>query len=317
MQATGALWNLAATGAREIMNEQLAPIFVQMIGTDPSTGAVRVAVGALKTLLSKPEYRKNIADAGCLKSFMRLLRSSSAPIQVLAPTLSEEVSLPVPSPVYSELNGTSSQAVPNTATSQTGHQQNHYSDGIIQHVLAGLWYLSLENQYRANIISMGAVPILLKILREAPPAVTVEAAGLLKSISLDAGGRSEICAHNGLQELIRTLSVGSDVTIEHAAAIFRTMATDSDFRYSIINASAVPLLVQVLYNGNAGAKEHAAGALWNLTTDGENKAVIISAGAVPLLTQLVREGSELAKIQATAALASLNAKSSNRGQGGK
>merc|ERR1711977_194762 len=196
--------------------------------------------------------------------------------------------------------------------------------------------MGMASYYGVTIVSLGAVPPLIDLLKGIPDDIKVAASLALCNLAA-YDNRLTIGA---IPRLYALLSADSDYVKKHAEQVLTeltmcdippyiarlsgpddvkaqaawalaNLALNDDNCVTIASAGAILPLIALLSGPDEMGKKQAARALANLALNDDNRATIASAGAIPPLIALLR-GPDEVKVHAACALANLAINRDNR-----
>jgi hypothetical protein len=149
-----------------------------------------------------------------------------------------------------------------------------------------------DMHFRAAIVAVGAIPLLVPLLgHESPAEVQQDAAYILWRLSLIRQNVATIAAAGAIPLLVQLLTPGSPAVVQERAA--RTLANiaSDDYVVTVASAGAIPHLVQLMAPSSPVLVQVAAvGAIGIIARHAGNAASIAAAGAIPLLVQFLDPG---------------------------
>ena len=284
--AAGALWSLAANATNQAAIAEaggIAPL-VALLSNVHNKAAQDTAAGALCVLSGLPENRDAIAKAGGIPTLVALFGAGSADAAAQAAPALEALA---------EGSSSNQKAIAYelvellAGKKWSGFLSVAAKANAQEHATRLLRDLAVDPTKRGAIADAGAVPQLVKQLRDGTEAGQGMAAGALSQIALQSTEhRSGVT-----QELVVLLGSKEEKVRRRASAALRDTAAagGSDGREMALIAFAggIMPLFNLLRDGSVEAQEY---ALWSLSlaTEVTQKVAVAQAGCVePLITGLV------------------------------
>ncbi|GBG23902.1 Importin subunit alpha-8 [Hondaea fermentalgiana] len=193
------------------------------------------------------------------------------------------------------------------------------SVAIRENAAGVLWNLSDDPDAAEAIVSSGAIPYLLRLLRHpaddrlSSDVAKEEAAGALWTLADLPSGRAEILLHRGVKPIVYNLSEegdATDFTQENLMGVIWHLSFEPEAVVEIMKRRKriviVAEMARLITHGTSVAQENAAGALMHISYAPQYRPLIKScAEAIPALVQLLAFGSILSRENACGALNNL------------
>jgi hypothetical protein len=147
--------------------------------------------------------------------------------------------------------------------------------------------------FRAAIVAVGAIPVLVPLLGPGSPAeLQQDAAFVLWLLSEISENVATIAAAGAIPLLVQLLKPGSPAYVQaKAAALLMHIAVDDNCVVTIASAGAIPHLVRLMAPSSPVLVQvSAVSAISALARHAGNAAIIAAAGAIPLLVQFLDPG---------------------------
>lgn len=292
-QACFALWNLACQNPANQAAIEAAGAIPPLAKLLAKGGAAlkEEAAGALMNLAAHADNKRAIAAAGAVAPLVAMLGEGGGAAEQAAGALMnlasnnaanqaaimEAGALP---PLLAMLKGGGGANGADAAASRRARE----------YVAGALMNLTLKQQAaQAEVAKMGAVALLVAMLKEEEPQMEEVAGALTNLADTHEPNQAAIGASGAIEPLVRLIGAASSPSNrEEAAGTLMNLAALDANKPALVAARAVPPLVQLLSDGTDAAREHAAGALANLANgSAERQTAIADAGAIPPLLKML------------------------------
>jgi hypothetical protein len=151
----------------------------------------------------------------------------------------------------------------------------------------------------------GAIPALLRLLKDGKHSVQTSATKALYALSKDPINKNTIAVSEALPLLVQLLREGEQAGKEYAAAVLSSLSQFRENNADIAQAGAIPPLVRLLRCDSASGQYTAVRALWQLSVDEACGRTIIMTGAIQLLVPLLKDDAEATRKAALGLLKNL------------
>ncbi|WOK93362.1 U-box domain-containing protein 4-like [Canna indica] len=181
------------------------------------------------------------------------------------------------------------------------------NSSLQEYATAALLTLSASLTNKPIISASGAIPLLVKILRDGNPQAKVDAVMALYNLSTIPENLNFFLPLQPIPALIHLLKSckKSSRTAEKCTALLESLVSFEEGRTALTAAEAgVLTIVQVLEEGSLRSKEHAVGALLTMCESDQCKyrELILKEGAIPGLLQLTIQGTRKSRVNARSLL---------------
>jgi hypothetical protein len=161
----------------------------------------------------------------------------------------------------------------------------HPSEIIQSKIAAAIWNCASNNDNRAYLRQLGAIPALIDVLLMATSEAVIEnSTGALWNLAVDADNKAQILDYGGIPILCKLLKSSNPSVVENASGALWNCSATVENRPAIRKAGGIPLLLQHLRSpANGKIQENAIGTLRNCAINDQNKAVLRESGGIELL----------------------------------
>ena len=282
-EVAGALWALAgnpgnADNQRAIAKAGGIPPLVALLKLGVALGAQETAAGALYALAEAFDNRVSIADAGGISLLVSLLHTGSEECKEQAAGALQRLVIENQANQLAIANG----LVAMLAKGSKGSAEAQ------EHVTALLRNLAQDPENRGALAKAGAIPQLVKQLKEGSPKAQGDAAGALAQIALKSAEHKT----HVTQELVGLLGSNNEAVRQRASEALRDMAAESgtNSKKSKMGAGGAAPLVNLLKDGlkdgRVEAQEYALLSLSSITDTASRVAMVEAGCIVPLISSL-------------------------------
>ncbi|KAK1322170.1 Protein spotted leaf 11 [Acorus calamus] len=174
-----------------------------------------------------------------------------------------------------------------------------------EHAVTALLNLSICEDNKGTIVTSGAVPAIVHVLRKGSMEARENAAAALFSLSVVDGNKVTIGASGAIPALVSLLSEGSQQGKKDAATALFNLCIFQGNKGRAVRAGVVSTLMRLLSEPGAGMLDEALAILAILASHVDGKAAIGAANAVPMLVEMIKNGSPRNKENASAVLVHL------------
>ncbi|KAF7846620.1 hypothetical protein BT93_L3994 [Corymbia citriodora subsp. variegata] len=171
-----------------------------------------------------------------------------------------------------------------------------------EHAVTALLNLSIRDENKGNIVSSGAVPGIVHVLRTGSMEARENAAATLFSLSVVDEYKVTIGASGAIPPLVLLLNEGTQRGKKDAVTALFNLCIYLGNKGKAFRAGIVPTLMQLLTEPGGGMVDEALALLAILASHPEGRAAIGTAKAVPVLVEFIRLGSPRNKENAAAVL---------------
>uniref|UniRef100_A0A0E0J239 RING-type E3 ubiquitin transferase n=1 Tax=Oryza nivara TaxID=4536 RepID=A0A0E0J239_ORYNI len=158
---------------------------------------------------------------------------------------------------------------------------------------------------KARIITSGAVPGVVHVLKRGSMEARENSAATLFSLSLVDENKITIGASGAIPALVLLLSNGSQRGKRDAATALFNLCIYQGNKGKAVRAGLIPVLLGLVTETESGMMDEALAILAILSSHPEGKTAISSANAIPMLVGVIRNGSARNKENAAAVLVHL------------
>jgi len=191
--------------------------------------------------------------------------------------------------------------------------RNGENEEVKLNALRALFNLSVvDESTRKQIVSAGAVPLLLEAALEANSAQP-NAVGTLANLATESDIKLIIVSkYQGLKPILSLLR-SEDATVKaHACRALFAIAANDDNKLAIAQAGGLPLLLECMGSSSVAVQINAAGALANLAIHPYNKPKLVEGGALAIMKRMAFSESDKVQRQVARCLFALAAHTENR-----
>lgn len=174
-----------------------------------------------------------------------------------------------------------------------------------EHAVTALLNLSICEDNKSSIITSGAVPGIVHVLRKGSMEARENAAATLFSLSVVDENKVTIGASGAIPPLVTLLSEGTQRGKKDAATALFNLCIYQGNKGKAVRAGLVSTLMRLLTNPHGGMVDEALAILAILASHPEGKLAIGAAEAVPVLVDVISIGSPRNKENAAAVLVHL------------
>ena len=172
-----------------------------------------------------------------------------------------------------------------------------------EYSVAALLTLSASAINKPSISASGAIPLLVKCLRDGTPQAKTDVVTALHNLSTLPSNLSTILSSDPVPSLIAFLKTfkKSSKIAEKCMALLESLLGFEEGRNSVISVEGgVLTIVEVLEEGSLVSKEHAVGALLTMCESDRAKyrEIILKEGVIPSLLELTVHGTPRARAKA-------------------
>jgi vacuolar protein 8 len=184
----------------------------------------------------------------------------------------------------------------------------HSSDlNLQEYATAAILTLSASSTNKPIISASGAIPLLVKVLKEGNPQAKNDAVMALYNLSTIADNLQTILSVHPIPPLIELLRAGkrSSKTADKCCALLESLLAFDQGRVALTSEEGgVLTIVEVLEEGSLQGREHAVGALLTMCESDRSKYrdAILNEGAIPGLLELTAHGTPKSRVNAHALL---------------
>jgi len=178
---------------------------------------------------------------------------------------------------------------------------------LLRHVVGALWNLGVNIYNNREIVSLGAVPMLVKNLRHAEIRIQRVCAGAIRCLAWKHDiNRTEIASSGGIAALVElSSSLNYDVQVQAVAALWN-LGLNTAVSETITNEGAVKVMVRMAASESVELQRLSAGVLRCLAYMYEpNRVNIALEGGIKHLVRLLSSPNIKVQQQAAAALGNL------------
>lgn len=172
-----------------------------------------------------------------------------------------------------------------------------------EYATAALLTLSASSTNKPIISASGAIPLLVKVLKEGNPQAKNDAVMALYNLSTITDNLQAILAVQPIPPLIELLKGGkrSSKTADKCCALLESLLAFDQCRVALTSEEGgVLTIVEVLEEGSLQGREHAVGALLTMCESDRSKYrdLILNEGAIPGLLELTVHGTPKSRMKA-------------------
>lgn len=282
-RAAGAIRNLARSAENRLVIaksggvEALVPLL-----TEGSLGAKEHAAAALWSLSVNENIEMTIIEAGGLHKLVQLICDDEAPMIAKEEAAGAIRNLTINPDHQAELMAEDGQGV----EALVGLLYSG-SPGAQEQVAGALMGIAVRAENRKQILSAGAMPALLVMLRGGTDLAKERAAGAVRNLVVDTDN-SDLLATDIIAVLTALLESGDDKTKVQAAGVIRNLAVNLNGQLATVDASVLSPLVYLSNSGIGPTQEAAIGALQALASNEVVRGKIIREGGANALRAHVR-----------------------------
>lgn len=171
--------------------------------------------------------------------------------------------------------------------------------------MTALLNLSICEDNKSSIISSGAVPGIVHVLKKGSMEARENAAATLFSLSVVDENKVTIGASGAIPPLVALLSEGTQRGKKDAATALFNLCIYQGNKGKAVRAGLVSTLMRLLTQPHGGMVDEALAILAILASHPEGKAAIGAAEAVPVLVDVIGTGSPRNKENAAAVMVHL------------
>jgi len=156
----------------------------------------------------------------------------------------------------------------------------------------GLWNMAAYSVNQTKLSELGAIEVLLKLLREeeAPEAVRIQASGALSNLCLNEEIALAVSEQNGAEDMMVLCVSGVNALEKNGAAGLSNMCNLPSVREEMVEYGGAPIMVNILQKasdkGDKEMQKCACGALMNLALHPPHRKEILANDGVPLLLKV-------------------------------
>eukprot|EP00753_Platysulcus_tardus_P021101 PLAT8623.2.p1 GENE.PLAT8623.2~~PLAT8623.2.p1 ORF type:complete len:507 (-),score=225.54 PLAT8623.2:120-1640(-) len=177
---------------------------------------------------------------------------------------------------------------------------------IARELCAVVLNMCYERENVEQLLELGGMPLLVKLLAADDEQLAAAAAGALQSICYQASGRRSAVDEGALAPLVLLLRESDDVELLiRASGALHNISSDPLSIAAIRTAGAIAPLVKLLLQPDCQICGAAAGAIQNLSREAEAREEIVAAGAFSPLVDLLLGNDMEAQVSAAGALLNL------------
>ncbi|MCL7046485.1 hypothetical protein MKW94_013798 [Papaver nudicaule] len=175
-----------------------------------------------------------------------------------------------------------------------------------QHAVTTLLNLSICEENKGSIVTSGALPGIVHVLKRGSMEARENAAATLFSLSVVDDNKVTIGGSGAIPALVILLSEGSQRGKKDAATALFNLCIYQGNKGRAVRAGLVPTLMKLLTEPEAAMVDEVLAILAILSSHSEGKAAIGAAEAVPVLVDVIGNGSPRNKENAAAVLVHLS-----------
>lgn len=183
------------------------------------------------------------------------------------------------------------------------------SDGTTQQEsTTTLLNLSLNHNIKADVVKVGAIEPLVRVLREGLTSVAMEnAAVALANLSVGEENKAKIGSAGAISPLVDLLDNGSMRGKKDAATALYSLSSIDENKKRIVRAGATRLLVDFMSDDGSidSMVDKAIAILRNLVSIEEGRVAFVEEGGIKFLLQIIQTGSRRSKELAVSILLQL------------
>ncbi|KAG9129640.1 hypothetical protein Leryth_014481 [Lithospermum erythrorhizon] len=174
-----------------------------------------------------------------------------------------------------------------------------------EHAVTALLNLSICEDNKGIIVSSGAIPGIVHVLKKGSMEARENAAATLFSLSVIDENKITIGSSGSIPPLVTLLSEGSPRGKKDAATALFNLSIYQGNKGKAVRSGVIPILMQLLTDTQGSMVDEALAILAILASHSEGKAAIGAVEAVPVLIDFIRSGSPRNKENAAAVLVHL------------
>ena len=165
----------------------------------------------------------------------------------------------------------------------------HPSEIIQSKIAAAIWNCASNNDNRAYLRQLGAIPALIEVLLQATSEAVIEnATGALWNLAVDTDNKAQILDYGGIPVLCKLLKSSNPSVVENASGGLWNCSATVENRPAIRKAGGIPLLLQHLRSPlNPKVQENSIGTLRNCAINDQNKSVLRECGGIEIFLDLI------------------------------
>ena len=180
-----------------------------------------------------------------------------------------------------------------------------------EQAISAILNLSIYEENKGNIISCGAVPGIVLVLKVGSMEARENAAATISSVCVTDENRAIIGAEGAIPPLILLLSKGTQNGKKVAIIALFNLCIYQDNKEMVVRAGVVPILIVLLTEPQGVLKEEALSILAILSSHIEGWLAIGKEEVLPVLVEVIGNGSPNNKENAAAVLVELCSGSQN------
>ncbi|XP_023750056.1 U-box domain-containing protein 13 [Lactuca sativa] len=174
-----------------------------------------------------------------------------------------------------------------------------------EQAITAILNLSLSEDNKRFIVSCGAVPGIVLVLKVGSMEACENAAASISSVCVTDENREIIGAEGAIQPLVLLLTKGTQKGKKVAIIALFNLCLDQANKGRAVRAGVVPILMELLTEPQGVLKKEALSILATLSSHEEGKLAIGKAEVVPALVEVIGSGSRKNKENAAAVLVEL------------